>query len=67
MDIFENIKDAYILCNADPNFSVGTRSNLRYSCEYLYACLIELNLQGIDPLEYLNFAKSDISFPLKLK
>jgi len=37
------------------------RSNLRYSCEYLYACLMELNPQGIDPLEYLNFAKSDIS------
>lgn len=61
MDIFENIKDDYILCNVDPNFSVGTRSNLRYSQEYLYACLMELNPQGIDPLEYLNFAKSDIS------
>jgi len=61
MDIFENIKNDYILCNVDPNFSVGARSNLRYSQEYLYACLMELNPQGIDPLEYLNFAKSDIS------
>ena len=61
------IKDAYILYNADPNFSVGTRLNLKYFCEYVYACLIELNPQGIDPLKYLNFAKSDISFSLKLK
>jgi len=61
MDIFENIKEDYILCNLDPNFSIGMRSNLRYSCEYIYACLMELNPNGIDPYEYLNFAKSDIS------
>lgn len=61
MDIFENIKDDYILCNDDPNFSVGARSNLRYSSECLYACLMKLNPEGIGPFEYLNFAKSDIS------
>lgn len=61
MDIFENIKGDYILCNTDPNLSVGMRSNVRYSCAYLYACLMELNPQGIDPFEYLAFAKSDIS------
>jgi hypothetical protein len=60
MDIFENIKEYYILCNVNPNFSVGMRSNLRYSCEYLYSCIMELNPRGIEPLEYLNFAKSDI-------
>jgi hypothetical protein len=61
MDIFENIKGEYILCNVDQNFSVDRRSNLRYCSEYLYACLMELNPQGIDPFEYLSFAKSDIS------
>lgn len=61
MNIFENIKDDYILSNVDQDFSVGRRSNLRYCSKYLYACLMELNPQGIDPFEYLGFAKSDIS------
>lgn len=61
MDIFENIKGHYILSNVDPNFAAGRRANLRYACEYLYASLMELNPKGVDPFEYLNFAKSDIS------
>jgi hypothetical protein len=60
MDI-EDVKDCYILCNIDPNFAVGRRANLRYACEYVYASLIELNPGGLEPFDYLNFAKSDIS------
>lgn len=61
MDMLEEIKDEYILCNVDPNFPLGRRANLRYAHEYAYACLMELNPKGVDPFEYLNFAKSDIS------
>jgi len=60
MDI-ENIKDSYILCNIDPDFAVDGRANLRYACEYRYASLMELNPEGLDPFDYLNFAKSDVS------
>lgn len=59
--MFENVKDSYILCNIDSDFAISKRTHLRYACEYLYASLMELNPAGIDPFEYLNFAKSDIS------
>jgi len=61
MDRFEIIKDSYIVCNIDPNFAVGRRANLRYACECIYASLMELNPGGVEPFDYLNFAKSDIS------
>lgn len=60
MDLYESIKDTYILSNIDLNFAIGRRANLRYACEWLYASLMELNPKGIDPFEYLSFAKSDI-------
>lgn len=56
----EQIKYSYILCNMDRDFAVGPRENLKYACECRYTSLIELNTGGIDPFEYLNFAKYDI-------
>jgi len=61
MSILQTIEDSYILCNNDPNFSVGMRSHLRYMSECGFACLMELNPEGISPFEYLNFAKADVS------
>ncbi len=34
---------------------------MRYACEYVYASFMELNPGGLEPFDYLNFAKSDIS------
>ena len=61
MDKLERIKGQYILCNHDRNFALGKRVRLRYACEYIYARLMELNPGGIDPFEYLDFARLDTS------
>lgn len=57
----KNFEDLYVLSNVDSNFAQGARAKLRYACEYLYASLMKLNPKGVDPFEYLNFAKTDIS------
>lgn len=57
----EEILSDYIIKGVDPYFSQGHRSNLRYAAkEYLYAVLMEINPKGIDPLDYLYFAKADL-------
>jgi len=57
----EEILSNYIIKGVDPYFSQGHRSNLRYAAkEYLYAVLMEINPKGIDPLDYLYFAKADL-------
>jgi len=61
MSMLQTIEDSYILSNNDPNFAVGMRSHLRYLSECGYACLMELNPEGINPFMYLNFAKVDVS------
>lgn len=59
-----NIKEIlsdYIIKRVDPYFSQGHRSNLRYAAKvYIYAVLMEINPKGIDPLDYLYFAKADL-------
>jgi len=61
MAVFNNLKEDYIFSNLDPYFSSGARKNLRYvSGECIHACLMEINPNGIEPVEYLNFAKADI-------
>jgi len=56
-----SIESNYIINGIDPYFAHGHRANLRYATkDYLYAALIELNPNGIDPLEYLYYAKADL-------
>ncbi len=57
----EELKNDYIFLNTDPHFSIGPRENLRYiTKDIMWASLIEINPNGIDAIDYLNFAKADI-------
>lgn len=60
MDILEQLKDSYVFGGLDRYFSTGPRRCLRYACGHLWACLMEINPDGPDPIEYLDFAKADI-------
>ncbi len=61
MPDLKNILNHYIIAGLDPYFSQGHRRNLRYAAkDYLYASLMEINPRGIDPVDYLYFAKADL-------
>jgi hypothetical protein len=61
MDVLESLKETYAINGIDPSFSLGFGRDLRYVHGTAYACLTELNPSGPDPIEYLDFAKMDIS------
>jgi len=56
----DELKD-YVFKDFTVGFSQGRRINLRYATEIRYACYTRVNLDGPQPYEYLNYAKSDVS------
>lgn len=57
------LRDGYLLRDTDPSFAVGHRANLVYAVESLSAGLNKVNSRGPDPLDYLEYAKRDLTTP----
>lgn len=55
------LKDLYAFKDLTIGFSQGRRKFLRYASESGYAWYTRVNSDGLQPYEYLNYAKSDIS------
>lgn len=60
MEISKILSD-YIVKNVDPYFCQGLRKDLRYVAkDYNNAALMEINPNGIDPIDYFYYAKADL-------
>lgn len=57
----DRLKDTYLFQDIVPDFALGRRQHLRYALGNQYACLAVLNPEGPEPLEYLEYAKLDVS------
>jgi hypothetical protein len=55
------LKSAYLLRGHNANFAIGRRSNLRYALKSGSVSVTKINLDGPEPLEYLDYAKADLS------
>lgn len=50
----------YLLRGITPNFSTGRRKNLRYALPTHFHKYVQINPNGPEPAEYLEFAKEDL-------
>lgn len=57
----DSLKNSYSLKGLDSDFSIGRRSEYRFATPTQYLHLNKLNLNGPDPVDYINFAKSDLN------
>lgn len=59
---FETFKYDYIFSKTDPYFSKGLRKSIRYASisSVLSVRLMEINPEGLVPIDYLNYAKADL-------
>ena len=57
----DDLKGKYVFKDLTIGFSQGRRSILRYACENGYAWHTQINFEGPQPFEYLNFAKNNIA------
>lgn len=61
MDQLQNLRQSYALRDLDHDFAVGRRSNLRYAVASKSLSFTKLNEKGPEPLDYLAYAKTDLS------
>jgi len=54
-----SLKNTHIINTFNGELSKGLRSNIRYCSVYLTAMMLDFNVDGIKPYDYLMFAKED--------
>lgn len=54
------LKDTHIINTFNRELSKGLRSNIRYCSVYLTAMMLDFNIDGIKPYEFLMFAKEEV-------
>jgi hypothetical protein len=61
MKTIEQLEKQYILRNKDPFLNSPPRENIRYiSSDNYYLSMLNINPKGIEPREYIQYAKADL-------
>jgi hypothetical protein len=61
MSSLSSLKKLYLLRGVHPDFALGRRAGIRYALVSGTACFTRLNLKGLEPIQYMEFARNDLS------